>query len=1045
MKHSGKNVGQKKRSARLRDAFSVGAWWTAAARLLAHRDGEATPPQAPPRAHPPAIGFSILAGRVIDGYVRDATVFYDADGNGLRDAGESFAVTDDQGRFTLTDVLRSATGRIVVEAGGIDIETGQPVGLLLAPDTGGLDGPAVVSPLTLLVTLNPWLNPSDLKAVLGIPESVDLLRYDPIAEMAGGGAAAATAQAVFSAQQQVYAVVQAAAHAQAGGGEVDFAALQTAVTAVGAAIGNGAATLGEVGHAVLGGIVADPVAAARIEAAVNDSVAAIAAAYATPEGGMALSDARALVAAADPGAAGFDEAVTRLASARAAASVSQDALLSVVDAVSAGAAYTPGDLQPFLDTAFQGYQEQLAAAPAALSPAGPAGLSMAALAAAPADAAPIESVSAHYRFTDAQIEQALPQGDAAFDALLSDLQLRGLEVLDLAPDQAGALAGAGFSLIDGIDVAVTGTGFLHGGGVTGAALSALLAPADTTVYLTGQNLGEIVAAGDPAFDDLVGQLQRAGMDHLSLDNRQIGALADAGFTLADGVDVSVTGTGFLQSSQAGPAAVAALLAPADVTVSLTNRDMGRIIAGGDPAFDDLIGHLQQSGMDHLALSGNQIAALADAGFSLIDGVDVTVTVTGTGFLHGAGTGSLAVGQLLGAADTTVHLSAQDLGQVLADGDVALDALMAQLRAAGMDHLALDSGQVGRLADAHFSFDAGTDITVEGTGFLHGGGSHPQDLATLLGDAHVAVDLTAQDLQGLLTADDGAGALGAVAGRLHDAGVDTLALSADQAVALAQALGGVALDDLPLAVSIADPLGLGDASAADLASLDALLGASDTTADLRLGELRQAGYGTPDDLQQAMDGLQHALAEGGIDHIDLSDELAHALAQANIAFLPSAAEGGAGQDIVVTAGADDGAGTAYLEASLQQMQALGVDEVTVAAGVQKVEVAFGDGQGTDYSLDDLPHFQVAAGTEVGLVVTEDDLAHLLQQGGAFDQLAELGVTDLLYTGDTDSAAYQDASAASAVPIEPVTLTPVEVQLLGLGEPPADPMDPFHKPA
>jgi len=1122
MSNSRNGSGRKKGNTKQRSVFSVGAIWKAASQLLTGHQGSDSDWAAKAARHAmPVFGLVALSGRVVDGYVRDGTVFYDANANGVREPGESTATTDDQGNFTLVDVVRTSGGRIVVEAGGIDIETGNAVGLLMAPDTDGLSGASVVSPLTLLVTLNPWLNTTDLKAVLGIPAHIDLLHYDPIAEMAAGGAGASVAETVFSAQQQVYAVIQAAAQAEAKDGKVDFASLQVAVTAVGAAVGNGAGTLAEVSHAVLTAIVADPAMAAQIELAVNDSLVAIATAYGGTDGGPSLSDARALVAAEDAAAAGFGEAVATVAAAKAAASVSQSGLLAVVADISAGGSYATGGLQPLLDDAFRGYQDQLAAV----------GAPMTALVSAlvdPPAATPLESVSSHYQFTEQQITDLLPQGDAAFDTLIGSLQDRGMEVLDLTPEQITALAGADFTLNAGTDVSVTGTGFLHAGGVGTSAISALLSPADLTVHLSSQDLGQVIAAGDPAFDDLISQLQLSGMDHLDLGNSQIGALAEAGFTLNAGVDISVTGTGFLHAGNAGSVAIGALLSPADITVQLGNRDMAGIVARGDASFDELTDSLQQAGMDHLELSSNQVDALANAGITLNAGIDVTVTgtgflhaagvsptaigallapadvtvrltdqdlghllqggdamldamvmqlqaggmdhlelsagqaatlahegfsfdagttvsVNGTGFLHATDVTGMELGNLLSGSDTTVHLTNQDLGHLLGDGDAAMDALMLQLQTAGMDHLALAGSQVIELANAHFSFDSGTAITVDGTGFLHTGGSTTHDLDTLLGAADVTVNLTAQDLGHVLAATHDATAITAVADHLHDAGVDTLGMSAYQAIELAHALSGVALTDLPLDVSIGDPLAFNTASDADLMSLNTLLGASDTTAELTMGELRQAQFGTLGDLQQAMDGMQHALTEGGIDHIDLSDELAHALAQANIAFLPSAAEGGTGQDIVVTANADNGAGTAYLEASLQQMQALGVDKVTVAAGVHKVEVAFGNEQGAAYTLDDLPHFQVAAGTEVDLVVTEDDLANLLLQGGSFDQLAELGITDLHYTGDTSSAAYQDAVAASALPIDPVTLTPVEVQLLGLGTQPTDPMDPFHKPA
>ncbi|MFM1855039.1 MAG: hypothetical protein RLZ83_348, partial [Pseudomonadota bacterium] len=87
----------------------------------------AAPPPPPAPSGPATVAFD---ARVIDGYVKGATVFYDADADGVLDAGEVSTVTDDQGNFELTGVTPSANGRIVVLEGGTDIETGNPVGRL---------------------------------------------------------------------------------------------------------------------------------------------------------------------------------------------------------------------------------------------------------------------------------------------------------------------------------------------------------------------------------------------------------------------------------------------------------------------------------------------------------------------------------------------------------------------------------------------------------------------------------------------------------------------------------------------------------------------------------------------------------------------------------------------------------------------------------------------------------------------------------------------------------------------------------------------------
>ena len=85
---------------------------------------------------------SQLTGHVIEGYIAGATVFADANGNGVLDLGEAHTTTNADGSFTLT----GGTGPIVM-FGGTDVSTGLAFkGTLKAPM-----GSTVVTPLTTLV------------------------------------------------------------------------------------------------------------------------------------------------------------------------------------------------------------------------------------------------------------------------------------------------------------------------------------------------------------------------------------------------------------------------------------------------------------------------------------------------------------------------------------------------------------------------------------------------------------------------------------------------------------------------------------------------------------------------------------------------------------------------------------------------------------------------------------------------------------------------------------------------------------------------------
>jgi hypothetical protein len=171
---------------------------------------------------------------VVDGYVQGAKVFYDANANSILDAEEAAwsTVTDANGNFSLKGVQLTAQGRFVVMAGGVDAETGNTVGMLMAPGDPSM---AVVSPLSLILALNPGLTETELKVALGIDPSVNLKTFDPIAAMAAGDPAAAKAGlALFSAQQQVYSLIQAAASAAGGAG--DATALGAAIAGIGQAV-----------------------------------------------------------------------------------------------------------------------------------------------------------------------------------------------------------------------------------------------------------------------------------------------------------------------------------------------------------------------------------------------------------------------------------------------------------------------------------------------------------------------------------------------------------------------------------------------------------------------------------------------------------------------------------------------------------------------------------------------------------------------------------------------------------------------------------------
>jgi hypothetical protein len=389
----------------------------------------------------------------------------------------------------------------------------------------------------------------------------------------------------------------------------------------------------------------------------------------------------------------------------------------------------------------------------------------------------------------------------------------------------------------------------------------------------------------------------------------------------------------------------------------------------------------------------------------------------------------------------------------------------------MDTLALDSGQVADLAaSGDFSLEAGLDVTVTGTSFLHLGNA--DDLRHLFGDAHVSVSVDAEDI----------GDIKGLAGHLKSVGVDSLVVDgvdilldgglgepdssgvtvigeSAKLADLAEALDGVSAEPMDL-VLIKNPLQLTQLSDNQIAAVHDLLGDSSSAAWLDMPGIHAAGVADLDALKASLAGLQDELTTLGVDLIDVSDDLANALADAGIQFAPAVAEGGTGQAIMVEAFADGPDGVALLNASLTDLVELGADYVVATNDVVKVEVALrdADDHAPAYTLSDLPHFRVAEGTAVSLAVDDDDLAALIAGLGEPD-LAALedasvaaqagaGFTALHYTGTQLSAAeladLDDLLSSNGLALDASTLDSTQAGLLGLSEKPVDPFDPFHKP-
>ncbi|MCT7971026.1 Ig-like domain-containing protein [Laspinema olomoucense] len=142
--------------------------------------------------------------RVIDGYIANGKIFFDANLNGAFDENEPFTITNADGSFDLSlevekfdtnqnGELDYTEGKFIL-MGGMDILSGidAATGLVMAtPLTSTLDS-TVVTPLTTIIAemvqqgIDPATAETNLKAALGLPPGVDLGSYDPLEAIAQG-------------------------------------------------------------------------------------------------------------------------------------------------------------------------------------------------------------------------------------------------------------------------------------------------------------------------------------------------------------------------------------------------------------------------------------------------------------------------------------------------------------------------------------------------------------------------------------------------------------------------------------------------------------------------------------------------------------------------------------------------------------------------------------------------------------------------------------------------------------------------------------------
>jgi hypothetical protein len=176
-----------------------------------------------------------LGGKLQDGYISGALVFFDENRNGQHDNGEPSTFTNNQGAFQLAidlsqyddnnnNVLDPSEGVLILQGGG-DISTGLAFeGQFLAPVGASLATP-LSSLIVAIVDLNPTFTfaqaQTSIKQGLNLSGSVNINTYDPIASAAQGDGASGQVFAAAAMVQDTVFTMTRILNTAGGGNQLD--------------------------------------------------------------------------------------------------------------------------------------------------------------------------------------------------------------------------------------------------------------------------------------------------------------------------------------------------------------------------------------------------------------------------------------------------------------------------------------------------------------------------------------------------------------------------------------------------------------------------------------------------------------------------------------------------------------------------------------------------------------------------------------------------------------------------------------------------------
>ena len=162
------------------------------------------------------------SGKVIKGPLNNALVGLDYDGDGVVDSAT--VRTDANGAYSISTTQKTYTVIAVTDESTVDTSSGTVLSgvTLKAPE-----GATVITPTTTLMKEGN-LTAEQVASVLGLPDGVDPLTFNPYAD----GVCASDALAVEKASQQVMSVVTAFASAAEGAGATEAAAYTAALNSI---------------------------------------------------------------------------------------------------------------------------------------------------------------------------------------------------------------------------------------------------------------------------------------------------------------------------------------------------------------------------------------------------------------------------------------------------------------------------------------------------------------------------------------------------------------------------------------------------------------------------------------------------------------------------------------------------------------------------------------------------------------------------------------------------------------------------------------------